>query len=215
FGKYLLEKSLPEWRGHCVDYKSLKDLIKESAQERDEGGLPNYSPRMTSLTVQRAANPMDSAEERFFQSLDAEVDKIGQFTAGLVATLRERLQAVSRQAQIEAAGGPAGASEDAEASSERRESLLTEAKAVGDEFLKLEKYVNLNYMAFHKILKKHDKLLPDTPCRQFYISHLHNQPWVQGTYSDLLVTLSAVHSQLRGDGGRDRATARSASGAWP
>lgn len=22
-------------------------------------------------------------------------------------------------------------------------------------------------------------MLPHTPCRQFYISHLHNQPWVQ------------------------------------
>lgn len=32
---------------------------------------------------------------------------------------------------------------------------------------------------FHKILKKHDKMLPHSPCRQFYISHLHNQPWVQ------------------------------------
>ena len=41
------------------------------------------------------------------------------------------------------------------------------------------RYVNLNYMGFHKILKKHDKMLPHTPCRQFYISHLHNQPWVQ------------------------------------
>ena len=41
------------------------------------------------------------------------------------------------------------------------------------------RYVNLNYMGFHKILKKHDKQLPHTPCRQFYIAHLHNQPWVQ------------------------------------
>ena len=45
--------------------------------------------------------------------------------------------------------------------------------------MQLEKYVNLNYMGFHKILKKHDKMLPATPCRQFYIAHLHNQPWVQ------------------------------------
>jgi hypothetical protein len=43
----------------------------------------------------------------------------------------------------------------------------------------LRRYVNLNYMGFHKILKKHDKMLPHSPCRQFYISHLHNQPWVQ------------------------------------
>lgn len=104
-------------------------------------------------------------------------------------------------------------------------------------------------------------MLPHTPCRQFYISHLHNQPWVQvrpaactgaascgqagcmhsscraaaaacrqsnrarpvpstrplvhpstvsmhdldltcppqGNYSDLMVKLSAIFSQLRGD----------------
>ena len=77
--------------------------------------------------------------------------------------------------------------------------FLQEAQRIGDEFLQLEKYVNLNYMGFHKILKKHDKNLPQSPCRQFYISHLHNQPWVQGNYSDLLLSLSNVYSELRGD----------------
>ena len=52
---------------------------------------------------------------------------------------------------------------------------------------------------FHKILKKHDKMLPHAPCRQFYIAHLHQQPWVQGNYSGLLVQLSAIYSELRGD----------------
>jgi uncharacterized membrane protein YidH (DUF202 family) len=42
-------------------------------------------------------------------------------------------------------------------------------------------------------------MLPHAPCRQFYISHLHQQPWVQGTYSDVLVQLSNVYSSLRGD----------------
>lgn len=42
-------------------------------------------------------------------------------------------------------------------------------------------------------------MLPHAPCRQFYISHLHQQPWVQGTYSDVLVQLSNVYSGLRGD----------------
>jgi SPX domain protein involved in polyphosphate accumulation len=51
----------------------------------------------------------------------------------------------------------------------------------------------------HKILKKHDKMLPHAPCRQFYIAHLHQQPWVQGNYSDVLVHLSNCYSQLRGD----------------
>lgn len=77
--------------------------------------------------------------------------------------------------------------------------ILQEAQKLGDDFLALEKYVNLNYMGFHKILKKHDKALPHAPCRQFYVAHLHQQPWVQGTYSDLLVSLSNIYSKLRGD----------------
>ncbi len=32
---------------------------------------------------------------------------------------------------------------------------------------------------FHKILKKHDKMLPHAPCQQFYVAHLHQQKWVQ------------------------------------
>jgi SPX domain protein involved in polyphosphate accumulation len=44
-----------------------------------------------------------------------------------------------------------------------------------------EKYVNLNYLGFHKAVKKHDKQLPHAPCQQFYMHVLRNQPWVQGT----------------------------------
>lgn len=33
FGKYLEEKARPEWRANYLDYKALKDLIKESASE--------------------------------------------------------------------------------------------------------------------------------------------------------------------------------------
>lgn len=35
----------------------------------------NYSPRQTSLSVQRATDRRDSAEERFFRRLEAEVRK--------------------------------------------------------------------------------------------------------------------------------------------
>lgn len=186
FGKYLVEKQRAEWSNQYVDYKALKDLIKESAAEEATAGVQSFSPRTTSLTVQRAADKRDSAEERFFQKLEAEVEKCGTFTARLVGELRERLKQLQGRVR-------AGADEA------QRAELLEEAKAIGDEFLQLEKYVNLNYMGFHKILKKHDKMLPHSPCRQFYISHLHNQPWVQGNYSDLLVALSTVYSDLRGD----------------
>ena len=64
--------------------------------------------------------------------------------------------------------------------------LEQEAKRIGEQFLALEKFVNLNYLGFHKIVKKHDKQLPHAPCRQFYLSHLHQQPWIQAR-----LTLSA------------------------
>lgn len=65
-------------------------------------------------------------------------------------------------------------------------------------FLKLEKFVNLNFTAFHKILKKHDKRLPN-PCKAFYISRLHDQKWVRGDYSDVIVSMSNLYSTIRGD----------------
>jgi SPX domain protein involved in polyphosphate accumulation len=37
-------------------------------------------------------------------------------------------------------------------------SLKEKIDAAGNEFLSLEKYVNLNFSGFHKILKKHDKV---------------------------------------------------------
>jgi hypothetical protein len=53
-------------------------------------------------------------------------------------------------------------------------------------------------MGFHKILKKHDRRLPN-PCRAFYLARLHDQSWVRGDYSDVLVSMSRVYSKLRGD----------------
>jgi SPX domain protein involved in polyphosphate accumulation len=186
FGKYLEEKQRPEWREYYVDYKCLKDLIKEAARQQEEAGVSAYSPRTTSLTVQRAMDSRDSAEEHFFRKLEAEVEKVGNFTAKIVEGLRERLFQLQAQAKSTLL-------------SEEKDNLLEEAQRIGDSFLDLEKFVNLNYMAAHKILKKHDKNMPSSPCRQFYISHLHNQPWVQGNYSDLLMSLSNVYSELRGD----------------
>ena len=36
FGKYLEEKQRPEWGSNYVDYKKLKDLIKEASKQQEE-----------------------------------------------------------------------------------------------------------------------------------------------------------------------------------
>ncbi|GBG00375.1 vacuolar transporter chaperone [Raphidocelis subcapitata] len=190
FGKYLEKQAKEEWKTSYLDYNALKDLIKESALEAETAGPTTFSPRTTSLSIVRAGRKADASEERFFQKLEAEVEKVGKFTGKVVDELRQRLANLKPKA--DAALQVAGATQE-------KDALMEEAKQVGEDYLALEKYVNLNYMGVHKILKKHDKMLPHSPCRQFYIAHLHQQPWVQGNYSDVLVYLSSVYSQLRGD----------------
>jgi len=79
------------------------------------------------------------------------------------------------------------------------EQIRNKADTVAKSFLILEKYVNINFMGFHKILKKHDKNSPSHACKQFYINRMHNQAWVRGDYSDVVVRLSAIYSALRND----------------
>ncbi len=71
FGKYLEAKQRTEWRTQYVDYKGLKDLIKEAVAETERSGTVNFSPRTTSLSVLRAGS-LKPAEERFFEKLESE-----------------------------------------------------------------------------------------------------------------------------------------------
>ena len=72
-------------------------------------------------------------------------------------------------------------------------------KGIADDFLNLEKFVNINFTGFHKILKKHDKHLPHNPCRTFYTKRLQNQSWIRGDYSHVFVMMSKMYAKLRRD----------------
>lgn len=66
---------------HYIDYKGLKDLIKACQSETTE--TTSFSPRTTSLTIQRYSNKKDSAEERFFAKLEQDVSHMGDAWAPL------------------------------------------------------------------------------------------------------------------------------------
>jgi SPX domain protein involved in polyphosphate accumulation len=72
FGKYLESKQRAEWRTQYLDYKGLKDLIKEAVAETERSGPVTFSPRTTSLSVLRAGSSKP-AEERFYEKLEYEV----------------------------------------------------------------------------------------------------------------------------------------------
>ena len=123
-------------------------------------------------------------QENFFRKVDEELMKVEDFTTSKVKQLRDGLENVEAVTKTNKGKEMAGIKEQID--------------GIGDEFLKLEKYVNLNFTGFHKILKKHDKNLPNK-CKAFYVSRMHGQAWVRGDYSDIVVRLSGVYSTLRGD----------------
>ena len=270
FGDYLAQEA-GSWGDRALDYKTLKALVSaEAADEargeagRDGAGGAASGPRVASLTVRVAGGSDDGeggARTRFYAALDAELDKIGAVTADAVLAIRRRLRDLSARVEARLArlarqgeGGGAGVAGAGDRSSDDAElrRLRDEATAVGDDFLDVERYVNLNYLGeqeegrsrwrsvpsappppvspprphphfsparllivvagVHKILKKHDKCVPELPVRAVYLARLHRAPWVQGNYSDVLVHLSRVHALLRGDsdGARDGADADAA-----
>jgi SPX domain protein involved in polyphosphate accumulation len=83
------------------------------------------------------------------------MNKIQQFTLDNVKQMRERTVRLETDTDDFLASSPSD--------TKRFQSLKAAADNLSKDFLRLEKYVNLNYMGFHKILKKHDKVFSTPP----------------------------------------------------
>jgi SPX domain protein involved in polyphosphate accumulation len=145
--------------------------------------------RQVSLTTPPQTNARGLAqsnesatEESFLKLIETEMTKVEKFTLEKVTELRQKI----------AEGESLNREDD-------REKMKDLADTIADDFLRLEKFVNINFMGFHKILKKHDKYLPNNPCKAFYVSRMHSKAWVRGDYSDLVVRLSHIYAMLRDD----------------
>ena len=64
----------PEWVDQYLNYSELKKLIKGAVTEHNANvsGI-SFSPRTTSLSVQRPNTAVRTKEDDFFASLEAEV----------------------------------------------------------------------------------------------------------------------------------------------
>jgi len=170
----------------------IQALAKVENRDAPGPGESGYGERVTSLSAQpempEAAKfeGKDVTESTFFKMLEDEMSKVDGVTLSKVKVLTVRVN------EIESNAG------ERVKDAALRDKLRAEAQQIGDEFLSLEKYANVNYLAIHKILKKHDKMLP-VPCRRFYIMRIAEQGWVKHDYSKIFVRLSTIHSILRGD----------------
>lgn len=122
--------------------------------------------------------------------VDSDMVRIEKFTLSQVTLIRNKLSEVEAQLKhTSPQGEPLW----------KQEEIGSKADDIAKDFLRLEKYVNINFMGFHKILKKHDKHVTSNPVKAFYVNRLHAQAWVRGDYSDIVVRLSNVYSAIRQD----------------
>jgi SPX domain protein involved in polyphosphate accumulation/uncharacterized membrane protein YidH (DUF202 family) len=135
---------------------------------------------------------VDITEEEFFTVIDKEMVKVEKFTLEKVTELRQKIK--QTEAKLQANTDPQTGRFQGDTIA-----LTKDADEIANDFLRIELYVNLNFMGFHKILKKHDKNLPNNPCKAFYVQRLHAQAWVRGDYSDIVVQLSNIYAALRAD----------------
>jgi SPX domain protein involved in polyphosphate accumulation/uncharacterized membrane protein YidH (DUF202 family) len=215
YGLYLKDSANAEWKDQFLDYDRLKGLIKTLQQKfklanqdpvgissggvsvsvprpTDAAGQPKAPTRIDRADSMMGAENVDSQEE-FYTVLEDEMKKIEQFTIQKLKEIRRELRDI--ESDIEDWNAKYG---DGSEGNTQQEKLQKRLEVIGDTFMLLEKYVNLNFTGFHKILKKHDRWLPN-PCKAFYLTRLHDQSWVRGDYSDVIVSLSRAYSALRRD----------------
>jgi SPX domain protein involved in polyphosphate accumulation len=202
FGSTLRKSVYPPWKEHYVDYDQLKKLLKES-----EGSSP----------VDEDEDAWTAEDESAFvdELMNKQLQKVHKFQTDTSQKLRDRTTACEKKLEPLAIGLKPEQGEDTEEGSsgnngkqkadvapEEREKLLKETLSELDDITKevneLEKFSRINYTAFYKATKKHDRKRGQSyKLRPFLETRLAAHPLNSEDYSPLLFRLSAMYSFVR------------------
>lgn len=148
----------------------------------DDDSEDDWQRQRAESMVVKATTKLATHED-FLNLLEAELRKMDKFTHDEVVKVRRTL----RELEGYQKGDILACADDFEAWCHN----------IGSTFLELEKYVNLNVTAVRKLLKKHDKVLPNLPSiKAFYIARMHDMRWVRNDYSDVVVRLSRLYAKV-------------------
>jgi SPX domain protein involved in polyphosphate accumulation/uncharacterized membrane protein YidH (DUF202 family) len=201
FSSYFAAQRHAEYGPHYMDFDTLQAQLRALAAVN---GGPAFGARganecVTSLTMTAATDAghakfrgRDITEADWLAALDAEYAKVDAFASAHAAHILQQSQNLERAVAKGMGEGP-GMRDSAQ------KQTLAAAALTADEFLRLEKFANVNYLGFHRILKLHDQMFPRAKCRDFYIKRMHTMSWVKGNHSKIFVNLSRLMSNLRGD----------------
>ena len=224
FGEKLKVNKDPAFADHYLDYEGLKRIIRALADH--ELTSLDVIPSRISLTVAQGGKKgkgkenlhkddmsdeeMDQeylldksgktiSEETFYSTIERNIHAVDAFTKSKVNEIRKQLNKLRAEIglsnhSIHDVNFTPQFQDDAQ-----QENFVRRLEEVGELFLRVEKYVNLNFTGFSKILKKHDRWIPQNPCKAFYMKRLMEQDWTQGKYTDIIVIMSQIYSCIRQD----------------
>ena len=182
FGATLRKSIYEPWRSSYIDYPKLKKLLREDEPEED-------------------AQPWtEDDESRFVEELlNVQLEKVNTFQSDTYRQLRQRTTDCETKLQR-----LAGAEDDDESHPKKDASRIEAQKALKEldgitaEITELEKYSRVNFTAFLKAAKKHDRRRGSKyrvrPLLQVRLAAL---PFNSEDYSPLLYEISTMYSFAR------------------
>jgi len=174
---------------------------------------PGYTTRPTASNPNPSRKQWDDEDEaRFYETLEAELDKVFTFqkvkSQEIIRRIREAESDVEgvihRQ---EATQAHSSTTTDSHATTPVQAPTAEEFEALEEELgdiiadvHDLAKFVQLNYTGFQKILKKHDKTHPDRQLKPIFAARLNAKPFFKDNYDAFIVKLSRVYDNVRTKG---------------
>ncbi|KAL2257329.1 hypothetical protein VTK26DRAFT_320 [Humicola hyalothermophila] len=194
FGKTLRQSVYPPWEDKYIDYAKLKSLLRENTPDDED-------------------EPWTEEDENRFcdEVFNTQLEKVAQFHAEKLEDLRRRvdgafesLREFSQAVEVkEDDKGKEKEEKEGEAANDvdpqQLKDLEAELDTITNEVKELQKYSNLNYTGFLKIVKKHDRKRGDRykirPLMQVNLSKRSFNS--ERAYSPLLNKLSLMYFAIR------------------
>lgn len=206
FGTTLQRAVYPPWKTNYINYKKLKQLLREADNDDEESPAPGSSSNSKSGVAEDPWTDRD--EEVFTEQLTAELSKVNNFQAKVFEDMQKRTGECEKQLESTKPGSKI--SED-----ERKRILASvgeQLDKVSEEIAELEKFSRINFTGFHKIAKKHDrKRGTQHRIRPYLQTKLGQAPFNKEDYSPFLYRLSQAYQFVREGLGQEAAKARPVS----
>ncbi|KAH6622836.1 VTC domain-containing protein [Chaetomium tenue] len=180
FGKTLRLSVYPPWQDKYIDYGKLKSLLRENEPDDEE----------TPWT--------EDDENRFCEEIfNVQLDKVAEFQAEQVESLRRRIDSAFEKLKDLPTAEEGKPKSDTDP--QQLKDLEAELDAITNEVKELQKYSNLNYTGFLKIVKKHDRKRGDRyKIRPMMMVSLAKRPFnSEQAYWPLLNKLSLMYFAIR------------------